>query len=165
MHILAAAITPLPTEFLPADRRAMHRALALAVQAAAAGEVPVGAVVYDGQGEIVGEGRNGVIGACDPTAHAEIVALRAAAARRGNFRLADCKIAVTLEPCLMCAGAIFQARLQAVVFAAADPKSGALGGVVNMHAQPLLNHHTAIVGGLLAAEAGELLREFFRIRR
>lgn len=142
----------------------MRRALRLAARAAADGEVPVGAAVYDDSG-VVGEGENRVIRDCDPSAHAEIIALRAAAAARRNYRLPECKMAVTLEPCLMCAGAAFHARLRAVVFAAVDPKTGAFGGATSAHLNPLLNHRTAAAGGLLADEAAALLRDFFRARR
>ena len=142
----------------------MRRALQLAARAAADGEVPVGAAVYDCSG-VVGEGENRMIRDCDPSAHAEIVALRAAAARCGNYRLPDCRMAVSLEPCLMCAGAIFHARLGAIVFAAADDKTGACGGVISAHLCARLNHRTAVFGGLMAAESATLLRDFFRARR
>ena len=142
----------------------MRRALELARLAAAGGEVPVGAAVYDDAG-VVGEGENRMIRDCDPTAHAEIVALRNAAANRGNYRLPECKMAVSLEPCLMCAGAAFLARLQAVIFAAADPKTGALGGAMSAHLNPLLNHQTKAAGGLMADEAAAMLHSFFRARR
>ena len=151
-------------EFSECDRRAMRRALQLAKRAADGGEVPVGAAVYDDSG-VVGEGENRMLRDCDPSAHAEIIALRAAALRHRNYRLPECKIAVTLEPCLMCAGAIFHARLRAVVFAAADAKTGAFGGATAAHQNPLLNHHTAAAGGLLQSEAAALLQAFFRARR
>ncbi len=146
------------------DETFMREALALARQAAAAGEVPVGAVVVRG-GAIVGRGCNRPITSHDPSAHAEIVALREAAKRLGNYRLADCEIYVTLEPCAMCAGAILHARVARVAFGAADPKTGACGSVVNLLAEMRLNHHTAVAGGVLAAEAGALLQEFFGARR
>jgi tRNA(adenine34) deaminase len=142
----------------------MREALALAGAAAAQGEVPVGAVVVK-DGEIVGRGWNRPIGARDPTAHAEIVALREAAARLGNYRLTGCELFVTLEPCCMCVGAMLHARLARVVFGAADPKTGACGGAVALSAQAKLNHQTAFEGGILAAECGALLKRFFAERR
>lgn len=142
----------------------MRRALQLAARAAADGEVPVGAAVYD-DSEIIGEGENRMLRDSDPSAHAEIVALRAAAARRGNYRLPECRMAVSLEPCLMCAGAAFHSRLGAVIFAAADDKTGAFGGVVSAHLDKRLNHRTLVAGGLMADEAAALLRDFFRARR
>lgn len=158
----AAIETP---EFSEHDRRAMRRAMELAESARAGGEVPVGAAVYDADGGIVGEGENRMLRDCDPSAHAEIAALRAAAAALGNYRLPECSMAVTLEPCLMCAGAIFHARLRRVVFAAADVKTGALGGAVGMHLNPQLNHHAEVAGGLFAEESAAMLQEFFRARR
>src|SRR5829696_1825173 len=130
----------------------MRAALELASQAAAAGEVPVGAVVVKG-GEILGRGYNHPISAHDPTAHAEIVALRDAGARLGNYRLAGCELYVTLEPCVMCAGAIMHARIARLIYGANDPKTGACGSVANPFAEPRLNHHTTVVAGLLASEA------------
>ena len=164
---MEAAATKQATDgggFSADDCAAMRRALQLAAQAAAGGEVPVGAVVYDSSG-IVGEGRNQTVADSDPSAHAEIVALRAAARRRQNYRLGGCKIAVSLEPCLMCAGAIFHARLDAVVYAAADPKTGALGGVAAVQIPPALRGRAKVAGGLFADEAAAMLREFFRARR
>jgi len=146
------------------DDAFMREALALAGEAAAQGEVPVGAVVVK-DGEIVGRGYNRPIGARDPTAHAEIVALREAAARLGNYRLTGCELFVTLEPCCMCVGAMLHARLARVVFGAADPKTGACGGAVALSAQAKLNHQTAFEGGILAAECGALLKRFFAERR
>lgn len=146
------------------DDEFMRDALALARQAQRAGEVPVGAVVVK-RGEIIGRAYNQPISAQDPTAHAEIVALRAAAALSGNYRLTDCELFVTLEPCAMCAGAILHARLARVVFGAPDPKTGACGSVVNLFAESRLNHQTAVVGGVLAAESSELLQAFFYGRR
>ena len=146
------------------DEQFMREALALARQAATTGEVPVGAVVVK-HGEIIGRGYNQPISGQDPTAHAEIVALRAAATQSGNYRLTDCELFVTLEPCAMCAGAIMHARLARVVYGAPDPKTGACGSVVNLFAEPRLNHQTAVVGGLLAAECSELLQTFFAGRR
>lgn len=150
-------------EFSPAAVAAMRRALSLAAEAAADGETPVGAAVYDGGGNIIGEGKNQMRGGCDPSAHAEIVALRAAARVCGNYRLPECGMAVTLEPCMMCAGAVFHARLKSLVYAAADPKTGALGGAYNI--LPLLKPHAEICGGLFAEESAEMLRSFFRARR
>ncbi|MDR0701570.1 MAG: tRNA adenosine(34) deaminase TadA [Azoarcus sp.] len=142
----------------------MHEALALAREAAAMGEVPVGAVVVRG-GEIVGRGFNQPIVARDPSAHAEIMALRDAARALGNYRLPGCEIYVTLEPCAMCTGAIFHARVARVVFGARDPKTGAAGSVLDLYAEPRLNHHAAIVGGVLADECATLLSAFFAARR
>ncbi|MCL1824560.1 MAG: tRNA adenosine(34) deaminase TadA [Betaproteobacteria bacterium] len=144
--------------------RFMREALALAREAGAAGEVPVGAVVARG-GEIVGRGYNRPITSHDPSAHAEIIALREAANRLGNYRLPDCELFVTLEPCAMCTGAIFHARIARVVFGARDPKTGAAGSVLDLYAEPRLNHHAKIVGGMLAEECGELLSSFFAARR
>jgi len=146
------------------DEQFMREALALAQQAAAAGEVPVGAVVVT-RGEIIGRGCNQPISGQDPTAHAEIVALRAAATLSGNYRLTDCELFVTLEPCAMCAGAIMHARLARVVYGAPDPKTGACGSVVDLFAESRLNHKTAVVGGMLAAESSDLLQTFFSGRR
>ena len=146
------------------DQRFMRAALAEAQRAAQAGEVPVGAVVVQG-GRVIATGRNAPIDGLDPTAHAEIVALRAAAQALGNYRLDDCTLYVTLEPCAMCSGAMLHARLQRVVFGAADPKTGAAGSVINLFAEPRLNHQTAVQGGVLADECGALLSDFFRQRR
>jgi len=142
----------------------MREALDLARSAQARGEVPVGAVVVY-EGRIIGRGGNAPIAGSDPTAHAEIAALRDAASARGNYRLPDCDLYVTLEPCLMCAGAIMHARLRRLVFGARDPKTGACGSVVDMFADARLNHHTGVIGGVLAAEAGALLSAFFAARR
>jgi len=146
------------------DEIFMQQALAQACQAAAAGEVPVGAVVVR-RGEVIATGRNAPVDGHDPTAHAEIVALRAAAQALGNYRLDDCELFVTLEPCAMCSGAMLHARLRRVVFGAADPKTGAAGSVVNLFDQPQLNHQTRLQGGVLAGECGGLLQAFFRQRR
>ncbi|MBI2510018.1 MAG: tRNA adenosine(34) deaminase TadA [Betaproteobacteria bacterium] len=146
------------------DEQYMHEALALAREAAAGGEVPVGAVVVR-QGEIVGSGYNRPVSSRDPSAHAEIVALREAASRLGNYRLTGCTLYVTLEPCAMCAGAMLQARVERVVYGAADPKTGACGSVVNLFAEARLNHHTTVAGGVLAENAAGLLQEFFGARR
>jgi tRNA(adenine34) deaminase len=157
--------TAVPNESpLAPEETFMREALALAREAADAGEVPVGAVVVRG-GEVVGRGWNRPIGASDPTAHAEIVALREAAARLGNYRLPDCELYVTLEPCAMCVGAMLHARLARVVFGAADPKTGACGGAVTLSAEERLNHQTAFQGGVLAGECGQLLKRFFAERR
>lgn len=142
----------------------MRRALDLARHAEQAGEVPVGALVVLND-EVIGEGWNQPIVSHDPTAHAEIVALRAAAAHIKNYRLADTTLYVTLEPCAMCAGAIVQARIARVVYGAADPKAGAAGSVFNLLESALLNHRAQITGGVLAVECGEMLRKFFEVRR
>lgn len=142
----------------------MCAALALAEQAAAAGEVPVGAVVVKG-GEIVGRGYNHPISAHDPTAHAEIVALRDAAQQLGNYRLIGCELYVTLEPCAMCAGAILHARIARVVYGAPDLKTGACGSVVDLFAVEQLNHHAVVEGGVHEAESRALLQRFFTARR
>jgi tRNA(Arg) A34 adenosine deaminase TadA len=142
----------------------MRAALELAREARAAGEVPVGAVVVK-DGEIVGRGYNHPISAQDPTAHAEIVALRDASRHLGNYRLGGCELYVTLEPCAMCSGAIVHGRLDRLIYAAADPKTGACGSVIDVFANSRLNHHTVVTAGLLASEAGELLRDFFAARR
>ena len=146
------------------DSRFMQLALEQAKQAWALGEVPVGAVVVR-DGEVIATGFNQPIGRHDPTAHAEIVALRAAADKLGNYRLPGCELYVTLEPCLMCSGAMMHARLARVVYAAPDPKTGVAGSVVNVFEHDKLNHHTEVVGGLLAEEAATLLRAFFAERR
>jgi tRNA(adenine34) deaminase len=142
----------------------MREALELARAAAAAGEVPVGAVVVK-DGAVVGRGYNRPVAGRDPTAHAEVTSLRDAAERIGNYRLADCVIYVTLEPCAMCAGAIMNARVSRLVYGAADPKSGACGSVVDLFAENRLNHHATVVGGVMAEEAAKLLRDFFSARR
>lgn len=142
----------------------MRAAIELARQAATAGEVPVGAVVVQ-DGVIIGRGSNQPIGRHDPTAHAEVVALRDAAQHLGNYRLTDCDLYVTLEPCCMCVGAMMHARIDRVFFGAADPKTGACGSVVNLFAESRLNHHAEVMGGMLADEAGKLLRQFFADRR
>lgn len=142
----------------------MQHALALAQQAEALGEVPVGAVVVK-HDEIIGEGFNQPISGHDPSAHAEIVALRHAAHALGNYRLIDCDLYVTLEPCLMCAGAIVHARIRNVIYGASDPKSGAAGTVFDTFNQPFLNHHVMAKGGLMAEACSEQLRAFFRGKR
>ena len=150
--------------FSGADAAFMREALDLAAAAARGDEVPVGAVVVK-DGAILGRGFNRPIGAKDPTAHAEIVALREAAAAVGNYRLTGCELFVTLEPCAMCVGAMLHARLARVVFGAADPKTGACGGAVPLASEAKLNHQTAFSGGLLAEESSALLRRFFAERR
>lgn len=147
-----------------ADECFMHRALGLAREADALGEVPVGAVVVL-NGDVVGEGYNCPITSNDPTAHAEVQALRAAAQTLGNYRLPGSTLYVTLEPCMMCAGAILHARVARVVFGARDPKTGACGSVVDVFAEAKLNHHAAVIGGVLADECGQQLRDFFARRR
>ena len=146
------------------DEAYMRRALELARHAEEAGEVPVGALVVLND-EIIGEGWNQPIVAHDPTAHAEIVALRAAAARMRNYRLSDAELYVTLEPCAMCAGAMVHARVARVVYGAADPKSGAAGSVFNLLESSTLNHRAQITRGVLAQECGDILRRFFESRR
>jgi tRNA(adenine34) deaminase len=151
-------------ETMIADLEAMQAALAEARLAAEAGEVPIGAVVVC-EGAIVARGQNRVLRDLDPTAHAEIVALRAAAAALANYRLPGCALFVTLEPCAMCAGAMIHARLARLVFAAADPKAGAAGSVLSVLNHPQLNHQMQVEQGILAEESAELLRSFFRERR
>ena len=146
------------------DEDFMHAALELARQAAQAGEVPVGAVVVK-NGEIIGRGCNGPIGSHDPSAHAEMLALRDAAQHEGNYRLVDCELYVTLEPCLMCVGAMFHARIRRVVYGASDPKTGAAGSVMNLFEEQRLNHHAEVQGGVLADECGSILSQFFAARR
>lgn len=146
------------------DEHFMGLALDLAREAGALGEVPVGALIVS-DGEVLGRGFNQPIGRHDPTAHAEIMALRAAATQRGNYRLPGCTLYVTLEPCAMCAGAIMHARISRVVFGAHDPKTGAAGSVVDLFAESRLNHHTSIVGGVLGEKCGSLLSGFFAARR
>jgi tRNA(adenine34) deaminase len=147
-----------------ADLEAMQAALVEARLAAEAGEVPIGAVVVC-EGAIVAAGHNRVLRDVDPTAHAEIVALRAAAKALGNYRLPGCTLYVTLEPCAMCAGAMIHARLERLVFAAPDPKAGAAGSVLAVLNHPQLNHQMQVEQGILGEEAAELLRSFFRERR
>jgi tRNA(adenine34) deaminase len=146
------------------DEAFMREALALAREAARMGEVPVGAVVVK-EGAVIGRGHNRPISERDPTAHAEVVALREAAARLGNYRLEGCTLYVTLEPCAMCAGAILHARIARVVYGARDPKTGACGSVVDLFAESRLNYHATVCGGVMAEAAGELLQEFFSQRR
>ncbi|MEX3606622.1 MAG: tRNA adenosine(34) deaminase TadA [Burkholderia sp.] len=142
----------------------MRIALAAAEEARAAGEAPVGAVIVRGD-EVIARGFNHPIGGHDPSAHAEIAALRAAAQALGNYRLTGCELYVTLEPCLMCSGAIMYARIARVVYGAPDPKTGTCGSVINAFANPQLNHHTSVTGGVLGDEGGAALRAFFAERR
>jgi tRNA(adenine34) deaminase len=142
----------------------MEEALADARAAGTRGEVPVGAIVVQGE-RVVGRGGNAPIARSDPTAHAEIAALRAAGAALGNYRLPDCSLYVTLEPCAMCAGAIMHARIARLVFGARDPKTGACGSVVDLFGEPRLNHHTTVVAGVRDVECGALLSGFFAARR
>ncbi|TFW23013.1 tRNA adenosine(34) deaminase TadA [Massilia arenosa] len=146
------------------DEDFMRLALEQAKGAWALGEVPVGAVVVK-DGQVVGMGFNQPIGLHDPTAHAEVAALRDAAKKIGNYRLPGCELFVTLEPCVMCAGAMMHARLARVVYGASDPKTGACGSVVNMFANDQLNHHTQVTGGVLAEDTAAMLRAFFAERR
>ncbi len=142
----------------------MREALALAQQAHAAGEVPVGAVVVQ-DGRVIGRGYNRPISAADPTAHAEVVALREACAALGNYRLTGCELYVTLEPCAMCVGAMIHARLARIVYGARDPKTGACGSLTDLPALSSWNHHGVFEGGVLAEECGAVLRQFFAERR
>src|SRR3954470_7638428 len=149
---------------MSADEAFMREALGLAAAAAAAGEVPVGAVVVK-EGRIIGRGSNRPISSHDPTAHAEIVALREAAGAEANYRLAGCDLYVTLEPCAMCVGAMVHARLARIVYGAKDPKTGACGSIVDLPAIAHWNHHGLFTGGVLATECGEVLKRFFAERR
>ncbi len=144
--------------------RFMREALALAAGAAAIGEVPVGAVIVL-DGAVIGRGRNQPISSHDPTAHAEVVALRDAAARAGNYRLPGATLYVTLEPCVMCVGALMHARIGTVVYGATEPKAGAMESTQRAHEHPALNHRVAVVSGVLAEECRETLQTFFRGRR
>ena len=146
------------------DEIYMRIAIELAQQAAAAGEVPVGAIVVK-DGIVIGRGGNSPIDTHDPTAHAEIAALRDAAKNLGNYRLVGCSLYVTLEPCAMCTGAIQHARIARLVYGANDPKTGACGSIVNLMAEPRLNHHAEVTSGILASECGTLLSEFFSAKR
>lgn len=146
------------------DELFMREAIALAVQAAEQQEVPVGAVVVK-DGVIIGRGSNAPIALNDPSAHAEMLALRDAAKLLGNYRLVDCTLYVTLEPCAMCAGAIQHARIARLVYGATDPKTGACGSIVNLMSEPKLNHHTQVISGVLAEDCGQMLSAFFKARR
>jgi len=151
--------------WLERDRRWMAVALEEAGLAAARGEVPVGAVVVDGDDALLARAGNRTVGDADPTAHAEVLALRAAAAAHGDWRLGACTLYVTLEPCAMCAGALVLARIGRVVFGAWDPKAGMAGSVGDVLRHPRLNHRPEVAGGVLEAETGALLRDFFARRR
>ena len=165
MNIKAASsAAPNLHELEGGDIDFMRAALDLAQQARDAGEVPVGAVVVK-DGTIIGRGYNRPISAADPTAHAEVMALRDAARHLGNYRLTDCMLYVTLEPCTMCVGAIFHARIARLVYGAKDPKTGACGSIIDLPAETRLNHHLQMAGGVLAEETGELLKQFFAQRR
>lgn len=146
------------------DQIYMQTALDLAGQAALAGEVPVGAIVVK-DGVIVGRGYNAPISQHDPSAHAEIQAMRDAANTLGNYRLVGCTLYVTLEPCAMCSGAMQHARIARLVYGASDPKTGACGSIINLMAEPRLNHHTEVSNGVMAAECGAVLSNFFASRR
>lgn len=146
------------------DEIFMHAALELAEKAENLGEVPVGAVVVK-DGEIIGRGFNAPISRHDPSAHAEMMALRDAAQRLGNYRLTGCELFVTLEPCLMCAGAMMHARIARLVYGANDPKTGVCGSVLDAFAEQRLNHHTEVTGGVLTKECGTMLSNFFAMRR
>jgi len=142
----------------------MATALELAQRGSALGEVPVGAIVVY-QDQIIGRGFNAPISRQDPSAHAEIQAMRDAAQRLGNYRLVDCDLYVTLEPCAMCAGAIMHARIRRLFYGASDPKTGACGSIINLFEEKRLNHHTEVIGGVLAAKCGSMLSDFFAERR
>ena len=146
------------------DAAFMREALALAREAAAVGEVPVGAVVVS-EGRVIGRGFNTPIASHDPSAHAEMQALRAAAKALGNYRLPDCELYVTLEPCAMCVGAMMHARIARLVYGAADPKTGACGSVIDLFAEDRLNHHATVMSGVMEEECAALLREFFAAKR
>ena len=163
-HHPAPGLLPLTGSFSPDDEAGMRLALDQALNAQLAGEVPVGAVLMRGQ-QVLATGYNRPITTHDPTAHAEIVALRHAAQLLQNYRLPECTLYVTLEPCAMCAMAMMHARIGRVVFATPDPKTGAAGSVLNLFALAQLNHHTALQGGLMAEPAAALLRQFFAERR
>jgi tRNA(adenine34) deaminase len=150
---------------VPEDLDYLNAAIEEARAAELGGEVPIGCVVVSPMGEIVGRGQNRVMRDQDPTAHAEIVALREAGRALSNYRLSGCTLYVTLEPCAMCAGAILHARIARLVYAAPDPKAGACGSVLSVMNHPQLNHRVDVVSGLLAEECGEILRGFFKARR
>jgi tRNA(adenine34) deaminase len=147
------------------DLALLREALDCAREAHAAGEVPVGAVLADAGGTLIARAGNAPIASDDPTAHAEILVLRAAGKKLRNYRLPGCTLYVTLEPCVMCVGALVHARVARIVYAAPDPKAGACGSVFDLAASPRLNHRIAVSGGLLAEESGALLRRFFAERR
>jgi len=153
-----------PSEIKLADEQYIKVALELAQLAAEAGEVPVGAIVLK-DGKIIGRGSNSPIANHDPSAHAEIIAMRDAARKLGNYRLVGCTLYVTLEPCAMCTGAIQHARIARLVYGASDPKTGACGSVIDLMKENRLNHHTEVSGGILAVECGAVLSNFFANRR
>lgn len=153
------------TLMLSDDEHVMRLALEQAQLAYAIGEVPVGAVLIDGEGRLVGQGYNRSIVDHDPSQHAEMMALRAACKAVGNYRLPGYSLFVTLEPCLMCLGALLHARLERVVFGASDPKTGVCGSLLSLHEHTRLNHQTVVSGGVLESECADLLRQFFRERR
>ena len=155
----------MPTDPSAIDQLMMFEALAEARAAEAAGEVPVGAIITAATGEIIARGNNRVLRTSDPTAHAEMVALRAAGCFLHNYRLLGCTLYSTLEPCSMCAGAILHARISRLVFAAMDPKAGACGSVLSVINHPALNHRVELVQGILANECGSMLTDFFRSKR
>ncbi|RUR35003.1 nucleoside deaminase [Vreelandella andesensis] len=143
----------------------MHRALDQAHLASAEGEVPVGAVVVDALGTIIGVGRNSPVASCDPSGHAEIRALREAGQQLGNYRLEGCTLFVTLEPCMMCTGAMVHARLTRLVYGAPEPRTGMVESKANLLAQPWFNHQVAVTSGVLAVPAKKLLKQFFATKR
>ncbi len=147
------------------DEFYMHRAMDQAHLAFAAGEVPVGAVVVDAQGEIIGAGHNAPLASCDPSGHAEVRALREAGQRLGNYRLEGCTLFVTLEPCMMCAGTMVHARIARLVYGAPEPRTGMVESKANLLAQPWFNHQIAVTGGVLATPAKRLLKQFFAEKR
>jgi tRNA(adenine34) deaminase len=147
------------------DLALMQQALESAREAERLGEVPVGAVIADATGAVIARAANSPIARQDPTAHAEVLALRAAGRALGNYRLPGCVLYVTLEPCTMCVGALVHARLARVIYAAADPKTGACGSVFDLAASPKLNHRLEVTGGVLAEESAALLKQFFAARR
>lgn len=153
------------SDYTDMDYKNMQIALDLANQAAAIGEVPVGAVIFDRDNQIIAKAYNRTIVDSDPSAHAEILAMRQAGAKLSNYRLNGLRLYVTLEPCLMCLGAIFHARIAELIYAAKDPKTGACGGFKDLASLSGLNHHTSIKGGIMANQSAELLRNFFKARR
>jgi tRNA(adenine34) deaminase len=155
-------VTPVGAAF---DRRLMQEALSCAREAEAAGEVPVGAVIADATGAVIARAANAPIARLDPTAHAEVLALRAAGRALGNYRLPGCVLYVTLEPCAMCVGALVHARVARIVYGAADPKTGACGSVFELASSPRMNHRIEVTGGVLEEESSALLKQFFAARR